>query len=1080
MAAPKRKLSGGQREASGKRGASGRPAAQEAAGGSAGERPGNQFVEGSIVRIKMENFLTYDSCEIFPGANLNMIVGANGTGKSSIVCAICLGLAGKTSFIGRGDKVGLYVKRGYNKGYIELELYRRPRNLIVSREISVLNNQSVWQINEEHATQKMVEEQTSALNIQVGNLCQFLPQEKVGEFAKMSKIELLEATEKSVGPPEMYKFHSDLKNYREKEKELENTCKEKSAALEKMKQRNERNEQDVQRYYERQRHLDKIKMLERKRPWVEYEVARQEHEEVKGVRDQLKQELKVLKEAQAPMTRKIQAVERQCREQEAKTKEKGTEMKKIIQECKQKQDYLERKDKEVEEVQQRLRMKNDEEIDRQKRISNTKKMIEDLQNELNATMNYDHVQPEIEQISSALRKVQQDKGAVDSEKIDLRREKENLEKEKKNVMANIKRLEDMMHIKEASLRNRFKDTYNAVLWLRQNRNRFRGHIYEPIMLELNMKDSRNAKYIENHIPMNDMRAFVCVNMDDMGVFLSEVRDKQRLKVNAVCAPSTSAAGRQPTRPIQELQTYGFVSYLRELIDAPEPVMSYLCDQHRVYDVPIGTSKTKMMIEKVINETQLRQIYTGEERYTVKKSVYSNKIISSNTQLRDARFLTVKVDAEGRRRLEDQAKEVTTNLHEVETRLDEFSEKQRQLERKDNELRTKKKELLEMKSRRRQLEQKISTKNDSLKQMEMDAINLEVEERKANVKMKAIYAQKAKLVSELTQLIRSCLTLNMEKVGLVLENTSLTYQKNRLETECKESAAEQKMKEKQYAELDEKKRRLLNMCKERMKAARQTCGLDPNQNDIPPELMTAFQSLPNTLDEIDASLNEEKSRASCFTGLNSSVVDEYKRRKQEIENLSEELNRKKSELENYKLNISQVKERWLNPLKQLVEQINEKFSEYFRSMQCAGEIDLHTDNEEEYDKYGIRIRVKFRSSTQLHELTPHHQSGGERSVSTMLYLMALQELNRCPFRVVDEINQGMDPTNERRVFEMVVRAACKENTSQYFFITPKLLQNLTYANNMTVLCVYNGPHMLPPGKWNLKAFFRRRRRVQVHN
>lgn len=61
-------------------------------------------------------------------------------------------------------------------------------------------------------------------------------------------------------------------------------------------------------------------------------------------------------------------------------------------------------------------------------------------------------------------------------------------------------------------------------------------------------------------------------------------------------------------------------------------------------------------------------------------------------------------------------------------------------------------------------------------------------------------------------------------------------------------------------------------------------------------------------------------------------------------------------------------------------------------------------QEEYDKYGIRIRVKFHSNTLLHELTAHHQSGGERSVSTMLYLMSLQELNRCPFRVVDEINQ----------------------------------------------------------------------------
>lgn len=48
-------------------------------------------------------------------------------------------------------------------------------------------------------------------------------QEKVGEFAKMSKIELLEATEKSVGPPEMYSFHCDLKNCRSKERDLEVT-----------------------------------------------------------------------------------------------------------------------------------------------------------------------------------------------------------------------------------------------------------------------------------------------------------------------------------------------------------------------------------------------------------------------------------------------------------------------------------------------------------------------------------------------------------------------------------------------------------------------------------------------------------------------------------------------------------------------------------------------------------------------------------------------------------------------------------------------------------------------------------------
>ena len=32
---------------------------------------------------------------------------------------------------------------------------------------------------------------------------------------------------------------------------------------------------------------------------------------------------------------------------------------------------------------------------------------------------------------------------------------------------------------------------------------------------------------------------------------------------------------------------------------------------------------------------------------------------------------------------------------------------------------------------------------------------------------------------------------------------------------------------------------------------------------------------------------------------------------------------------------------------------------------------------------------------------------------------------------------MDPVNERRVFDIVVRTACRGTTSQYFFITPKV-------------------------------------------
>lgn len=59
---------------------------------------------------------------------------------------------------------------------------------------------------------------------------------------------------------------------------------------------------------------------------------------------------------------------------------------------------------------------------------------------------------------------------------------------------------------------------------------------------------------------------------------------------------------------------------------------------------------------------------------------------------------------------------------------------------------------------------------------------------------------------------------------------------------------------------------------------------------------------------------------------------------------------------------------------------------------------------DYDNYGLRVRVKFRDNEELQDLNAHTQSGGERAVSTAIYMLALQELTPAPFRLVDEINQ----------------------------------------------------------------------------
>ena len=92
------------------------------------------------------------------------------------------------------------------------------------------------------------------------------------------------------------------------------------------------------------------------------------------------------------------------------------------------------------------------------------------------------------------------------------------------------------------------------------------------------------------------------------------------------------------------------------------------------------------------------------------------------------------------------------------------------------------------------------------------------------------------------------------------------------------------------------------------------------------------------------------------------------------------------------------------------------------------------------------------------MAPRVHSGGERSIATIMYLLALQKLTPCPFRVVDEVNQGMDATNERRALNAIIKSCSDASTSQFFFITPKLLVDLEYTHDVTALIVFNGAHM----------------------
>ena len=73
------------------------------------------------------------------------------------------------------------------------------------------------------------------------------------------------------------------------------------------------------------------------------------------------------------------------------------------------------------------------------------------------------------------------------------------------------------------------------------------------------------------------------------------------------------------------------------------------------------------------------------------------------------------------------------------------------------------------------------------------------------------------------------------------------------------------------------------------------------------------------------------------------------------------------------------------------------------------------------------------------------------------MVAMQHVTVTPFRVVDEINQGMDRINERKVFIQMVDAACRPGTPQCFMFTPKLLPDLPYTHDVMPMNIFNGMH-----------------------
>ncbi|OAD81330.1 hypothetical protein PHYBLDRAFT_120868, partial [Phycomyces blakesleeanus NRRL 1555(-)] len=243
-----------------------------------------------------------------------MIIGPNGTGKSTIVCAIALGLGGAPSLLGRAKNAIEFIKTGATESMILIELKNgNGPNVTVQRNIHKAGNQNTWKLNSKPSTQKEVISTIAKFDIQVDNLCQFLPQDKVAEFAQLSPPLLLKRTQLAAGEKKLSEWQDQLMTWRLTQKDLTLSYESGQTHLKVLTDRNVGLEKDVLKLKQREAALKRVAILKATLPLAKYSSAKIRHDEAKIEEEEKKRVVQQIEQSHLPIQEAVSTLETESR-----------------------------------------------------------------------------------------------------------------------------------------------------------------------------------------------------------------------------------------------------------------------------------------------------------------------------------------------------------------------------------------------------------------------------------------------------------------------------------------------------------------------------------------------------------------------------------------------------------------------------------------------------------------------------------------------------------------------------------------------------------------------------------------------
>jgi chromosome segregation ATPase len=651
---------------------------------------------GALIRIKMKNFVTYSSAEFKCGPSLNMVLGPNGTGKSSLVCAICLGLGWAPAQLGRAKEIGEFVKNGFREAEIEIELKagarHRGRNPVVKRVIKREGNKSTWFINGTGSTHKEVQGLMKYFGIQVDNLCQFLPQDKVADFAAMSPVELLEQTQKAVGTAEMTEWHDSLRKLGADRRKHINEKEHIDRILSELQTRQNQQKAEVERLQERSALQFRLNALEKHRVSVKYQEEKDRYDVARNRKQEAKAELTQLQSEVEPLLQDANSKE------DYRNRLQGLlgQRKQLVERSKKNVDTVLNKAEahkgKIDEWNNRINTARASKSKRNSELLKKRNKIALLEGRLkNEPPSFDprEFNEKRREKDNERRQIKARIGEIDSTMQPMVTEFKSLRTQSGQIQSEINQLSTKSGQQIQKLRQLSADSHKAWKAIQEMSDKFEHEVFGPPLVSCSLKDPELADAVETVLQRNDMMAFTVQSQKDSRT-LQDLLYRQQ-KLTDVSVRTILQKVSQFQRPMQDaaLKDYGFDGWLLDALEGPEPVLAMLCDSSRLHRIAYSSSVDKFDLDRV-KQSPLESFVVKDQFYTINRRLeYGPDAVS--TQLRQTRAKGLWTDSGSNMSGESELKQQLQNIEErkesTRADFDKLKSEKKSLDEKVQELTT---------------------------------------------------------------------------------------------------------------------------------------------------------------------------------------------------------------------------------------------------------------------------------------------------------------------------------------------------------------------------------------------------------